>query len=237
MPFGKFFTMKAKILILSVLMIAVLVSSGCVQQKCPDSCEDSNDCTKDYCSTVTDYECRNDPIIPCCGNKICEDTESYKSCLLDCQKPLDVGNLEAGNNFNFSFPDNKFYVQYSSIYNVESNSIKASSLCFPIKINERVRDVEISGSCNLKREEAITSFYFDCLSKNCKTQALTGAGSQRSKISEADKGAEAKACISQFINLKENKEIECNITFSSEVPPQVVNKNVEFWYVYNPEET
>lgn len=56
-------------------------------ERCPVSCDDGNECTKDYCSKETDYECRHDKMGNCCGNGICEDNENYENCLADCKLP------------------------------------------------------------------------------------------------------------------------------------------------------
>lgn len=40
--------------------------------RCPDSCDDGDKCTRDYCSKATNYECKHDKIEPCEGNGICE---------------------------------------------------------------------------------------------------------------------------------------------------------------------
>lgn len=60
----------------------------CEEEKsCPDTCNDNNLCTEDYCSESTGYECVNDIISPCCGNDICENTETFSSCSDDCENP------------------------------------------------------------------------------------------------------------------------------------------------------
>jgi len=53
-------------------------------EECPSSCDDSNQCTRDYCDIDTGYECRNLAISPCCGNKRCESGESSDNCNVDC---------------------------------------------------------------------------------------------------------------------------------------------------------
>lgn len=52
-----------------------------IERQCPDSCNDFNECTDDYCSEQTNYECINEKITPCCGNGICEPDEQ---CAKDC---------------------------------------------------------------------------------------------------------------------------------------------------------
>ena len=57
---------------------------GAEKKQCPASCDDGNKCTKDYCSSGTNYECRHDTITSCCGNGKCESGESCSSCPKDC---------------------------------------------------------------------------------------------------------------------------------------------------------
>jgi len=66
---------------------------------CPD-CDDENECTKD----LFDYykqECINEPIIPCCGNEICDkDAETYSTCSADCPSCNDNNKLTE-DSFNY----------------------------------------------------------------------------------------------------------------------------------------
>ncbi|MBD3304700.1 hypothetical protein GF343_06185 [Candidatus Woesearchaeota archaeon] len=50
---------------------------------CPESCDDFNPCTADSCEKGL---CVHKPIIPCCGNGICEEGESALNCAEDCSK-------------------------------------------------------------------------------------------------------------------------------------------------------
>ncbi|MGM5487596.1 MAG: hypothetical protein ACQESG_01475 [Nanobdellota archaeon] len=52
---------------------------------CKDTCGDCDDdlaCTKDIC---IEGECYHKDIVPCCGNGVCEDGETPKTCSLDCK--------------------------------------------------------------------------------------------------------------------------------------------------------
>ena len=51
---------------------------------CPASCDDNDACTRDVCSYQTDYECRHAGIYPCCGNSVCEASETQDNCAKDC---------------------------------------------------------------------------------------------------------------------------------------------------------
>ncbi|MBN1157542.1 hypothetical protein JXA85_08030 [Candidatus Woesearchaeota archaeon] len=55
------------------------------KQKCPENCDDSNDCTKDYCSQKTGYFCMHDAVTSsCCGNNVCDPDEDKCTCPEDC---------------------------------------------------------------------------------------------------------------------------------------------------------
>jgi hypothetical protein len=51
---------------------------------CPASCDDSDACTKDFCSKQTDYICVHNPILPCCGNSLCDIGENWSTCQQEC---------------------------------------------------------------------------------------------------------------------------------------------------------
>jgi hypothetical protein len=52
---------------------------------CPSSCDDSNSCTNDTCSGSTNFDCEHITLYPCCGNGVCDNTESVKNeCPADC---------------------------------------------------------------------------------------------------------------------------------------------------------
>jgi uncharacterized protein (DUF1697 family) len=102
------FKMK-KILILC-LIVMVLFAAGCAVEKeevkeakeetkvvvvpkaCPDSCDDSNICTTDYCSENTGYECKHRVKTPCCGDSKCEEGEDFLSCSDDCEREIDLND-------------------------------------------------------------------------------------------------------------------------------------------------
>ncbi|MCB9359023.1 hypothetical protein H6503_03780 [Candidatus Woesearchaeota archaeon] len=56
---------------------------ACVRQ-CPIFIDDKNECTRDLCGPDTEYREVHEPIVPCCGNNICESSEDESSCSKDC---------------------------------------------------------------------------------------------------------------------------------------------------------
>lgn len=72
--------------------------SNCAQD-CPN-CDDDNNCTVDSYD-YHEQKCINEPIIPCCGNGICdEDAETYSSCPKDCPD-CDDDNKITTDSFNY----------------------------------------------------------------------------------------------------------------------------------------
>lgn len=51
--------------------------------ECPESCDDFNPCTQDYCDRGL---CKHTPLSPCCGNGVCESGETTTNCREDCVK-------------------------------------------------------------------------------------------------------------------------------------------------------
>ncbi|NQV09357.1 hypothetical protein HQ529_05905 [Candidatus Woesearchaeota archaeon] len=75
--------------------------SGFRWTSCSESCDDNNKCTIDECSKETDFKCKNIGITPCCGNKICEGSETCSDCGTDCGSCLSVDELKMFVNENF----------------------------------------------------------------------------------------------------------------------------------------
>ncbi len=73
-------------IILSIL--AIILVSGCtlIRPTCPETCDDGNPCTNDYCSNETNFQCKHDDVTPCCGDGICNESfgENYQECSEDC---------------------------------------------------------------------------------------------------------------------------------------------------------
>ena len=116
--------MKTRILII-LIGIAIITGSGFAIwysqiPRCPESCDDGNPCTQDFCSSETDYQCKHPSIVGategckdsvetckqyqcveskcqivvlagCCGNEKCEAGEDWETCAQDCER-CDDGN-------------------------------------------------------------------------------------------------------------------------------------------------
>jgi hypothetical protein len=60
---------------------------ACIRQ-CPIFFDDKDPCTTDKCGKDTNYLVIHEPITPCCGNMVCESTESKDTCMKDCASPV-----------------------------------------------------------------------------------------------------------------------------------------------------
>lgn len=125
--------MKTKILI--ILIVAIIIIGGGVWYRysqipcCPESCDDGNPCTKDFCSSETNYQCEHSPIVgategcqdlvetckqyqclesecqivtlaDCCGNGKCDVGEDWETCPQDCER-CDDGNPCTEDSFDY----------------------------------------------------------------------------------------------------------------------------------------
>ncbi len=78
---------KCSIVLLLIIALAVLLVSGC-GNKCPETCDDGNACTTDYCTKETNNLCVHDLITDChVGNKKCEPELGETKC----NAPADCG--------------------------------------------------------------------------------------------------------------------------------------------------
>lgn len=68
--------------------------------KCPQSCDDKNACTQDFCSEQTNYKCQYNYLSDCCGNLRCESRETYETCSADCPD-CDDNNKCTKDSFNY----------------------------------------------------------------------------------------------------------------------------------------
>jgi len=84
---------------------------------CPTSCDDNDECTRDVCGYQTDFECRHAPIYPCCGNGVCEGSETQDSCAKDC-------NFQESPDFLQLIENTKLVKNYRYSYTLENEVIQ-----------------------------------------------------------------------------------------------------------------
>jgi hypothetical protein len=68
-------------------------------KRCPESCDDGNNCTIDSCGPLSDYECEHEEAFPCDGNAICEEGEFPWSD--DCIDSCDDGDACTQDTYNY----------------------------------------------------------------------------------------------------------------------------------------
>lgn len=100
---------KKKLMLIGLLIIGIVLISGCVQEEGPPAeeeeekeCEVKEDCADRTCFTkdCINYNCSYSQIISCCGNEICEIGESYENCT-DCPN-CDDNNTFTEDSFNYT---------------------------------------------------------------------------------------------------------------------------------------
>ena len=77
---------KQAVATLPVKVAAPAKKETCLGDECRNQaveCDDNNPCTNDF---VESGACSYKPVVPCCGNNICEDRESFSNCADDCKK-------------------------------------------------------------------------------------------------------------------------------------------------------
>ncbi len=111
---------------------------GQLSLACGHDCDDSDACSKDECR---DGECISTPIVPCCGNGVCESEESPGVCAQDC-KPVQIIRtsddvLKDAKSLAESQPDRAAYLctgmalvsDTDSCLKAVATAAKKSSLC------------------------------------------------------------------------------------------------------------
>jgi len=76
-------TKKNGALKMTLSNIKFIYVSPNIKYPCPDSCDDNNPATRDYCDPITHF-CMQDYIDNVCGNFKCEENENKCICPIDC---------------------------------------------------------------------------------------------------------------------------------------------------------
>ncbi|MBD3361483.1 hypothetical protein GF358_01695 [Candidatus Woesearchaeota archaeon] len=89
------------------------------EYSCPESCDDDNPGTEDFCSEATDFFCVHKPIAGQCGNFICEPGENKCTCEVDCGACAGP----AGNYMSYSCVDDVCKARLRASFSQEKKSI------------------------------------------------------------------------------------------------------------------
>jgi hypothetical protein len=131
---------------------------------CPDSCDDLDECTIDYCSKDTAYACVNQPVRPCCGNDVCEPGESYQVCPLDCTE--EQPDLPTGDE---TISDVTFKARELAV----TNPGKAENYCDNLK-NPSYQDSCYNAVAEIAHDSRFCDMIFSGLKRNsCYVTAAT----------------------------------------------------------------
>ena len=127
---------------------------ACKSQSCPTSCDDNKPCTFDSCNEKTNFACKHDALdgaqsgcsgsagncrryvcsrgnciteneVPCCGNSICEEGETFSTCPTDCKPKLNVIIEGCTKGFDISNGMGEVTNVYVKIQNIGEADIKS----------------------------------------------------------------------------------------------------------------
>ena len=206
---------------------------------CPIDCDDDDICTEDFCSSATNFDCFHSPIRPCCGDHICEEYETLM-CVKDCAirgeslKRTDRFRRENENEWIYRFSKNIIFQTLTEnvTFHVSCSKefLNGSSGYFLPFITESRR----MGRFDEKTSEADFNGYIECVDGLCNINQLYSKEPKRgTRILNASRGSRGR--ISYYFvfkepffydvgvdgNLpKENVEIKCNLSITSQSPPQ-----------------
>jgi len=122
---------------------------------CPDSCDDDNKCTKDFCSEYTDFTCVSEPIVPCDGNGVCEVGEYLKSS--DCPNCYDNdGCTKDSYNFEQQKCENELIMPCNGNKICEEGEYGKSSDCPDCGDNDKCTGDSVNYDTGQCIHEAIT---------------------------------------------------------------------------------
>lgn len=255
--------MRAGILIISLLSVAVILGSGCVQSPvcnppyilkgyeccldtdgngicdedesgpdqpaCPASCDDGDDCTRDHCSSETGYACRNDPIIPCCGNGVCESSEDYLSCPSECSEPLEIGDPVASEKV-VNTAGSYWTIYRREVY--DTGTVSDSVITIPITINERLEGLVAAVNCTANHSVLERRVSFECGEGiECTPGKTEETLDYNDSVTGLEKGdyLEAKFVLkAKFADAMQT--FNCKVTFKGAGPAQEEFINFVFTY-------
>jgi hypothetical protein len=165
---------KEKI-IFFLIIFSLFLFNSCA--KCPKSCNDFNECTRDFCDKSTDYECAHEQIPGCtCGNGQCEQDKGENECT--CSR--DCGQCEG---------EETDYTEYKCVNDMCVSKLKDSievlnqTLLRNFKTSVFNIDLKITyeNPLNIEKSKVKAEFRLDDISDNIENFKITGITVYNSK--------------------------------------------------------
>jgi hypothetical protein len=222
-----------KIIIAIVCTICVIFTSGCISQptQCPESCNDGDDCTNDYCSSVTEYECKNDIISPCCGNNICDIEEDYITCVRDCDEPIDIGELEA--SARIYDQGDHWTIFRREVYEPPPSGISSSVIKIPLTIKENIDKIQATSECSYDNESINHFVNFNCKHpENCHLAKSNLNSLNKDIVKDLEKGDTVDANFLIYALFDDNTYFfDCRVNIFGKNPIQ--NESIDLSFTYS----
>ena len=178
--------------------------------QCPESCDDGNPCTKDFCSSETDYRCQHSQIagptegcqglvetclgyqciegecqlltfVDCCGNKKCEKDEDWNACPEDCESCDDKNPC----TLDYSVYEPDYQCKHSFVIGPTEGCKGGAGTCLEYQCAKgKCESVTVANCCGNKRCEAGESYItcpVDCISCDLTIKVPTIEGFEKTE--------------------------------------------------------
>ena len=169
---------------------------SCIKQ-CPIFFDDNNKCTNDKCGSDTNYVPVYEDIVPCCGNFVCENSESLEECPEDCE--------EGGSSYyndpvapHIDTPEIPLTEQIDMIKEIaKSDYDRAAGMCNAIKFSY-YKDQCFYGISESAEEEALCDNIVEPRTKDKCYTKISKINEDSSACSKVESGLRRDSCYMRF---------------------------------------
>lgn len=181
---------------------------------CPESCNDGNIGTRDYCGIETNYFCKHEPIPNVCGNGLCDGMETKCTCPQDCGPCTG----SAGANTDYYCKQTECVGKLKSMVNIKQNNMFDERKIGPIELTSTI---EYNTPFNALEDKLIVNIEADL--NNAKELEIEDI-----RLLEGNQ---------QIAHLQTNRKITKDSQFEISIPETGIIEsekriNLGIWYTY-----